>query len=191
MKITQIRRMKRKQAMRGSYAKLTLTSLIDIFTLLVCFLLVGFQGEVQIPSIKGLALPISNSYIPPENALTIVVTPTEIRINEKTVQPLNGAVTGPLSSGPASSSAQPATVNVDPEQAAAALDLTPLSTALAEQAVRFKPAQTINGSPERTVIILADQQIPYAILQKIMVVCSQQHFGHISFAVNKEAKKNA
>ncbi|AXI02097.1 ExbD/TolR family protein [Aquirhabdus parva] len=168
MKISQIRRHKRKQALKSNTARLTLTSLIDIFTLLVCFLLVGFQGEAQIPSIKGLALPISSSYAPPESSLTLVVTPTEIRVNEKVIQRLDV----PVAEG-------------------ATMDFTPLITTLAQQALRFKPSQVVNGTPERTVIILADQNIPYATLHQIMMVCSQQHFGRIAFAVNKEAKKNA
>ncbi len=72
------RRHKRRAARRAQTAKLTLTSLIDIFTLLVCFLLVGFQGDVQIPSIEGLSLPISSSYDTPELALTLVVTPQDV-----------------------------------------------------------------------------------------------------------------
>ncbi len=172
MKLSQIRRHKRRMARRNSTAHLTLTSLIDIFTLLVCFLLVGFQGEAQIPSIKGLALPISSSYVPPESSLTVVVTPTEIRINERVVQTL------------VPSNTANATGNKE-------IDFGPLAGVLQQQAARFKPSQVINGSPERTVIILADQNIPYAILHQIMIVCSQQHFGRIAFAVNKEAKKNA
>jgi uncharacterized protein with PQ loop repeat len=86
LKLSQIRRHKRRIARRNNTAHLTLTSLIDIFTLLVCFLLVGFQGEAQIPSIKGLSLPISSSYVQPLSSLTLVVTQTEIRINEKLVQ---------------------------------------------------------------------------------------------------------
>jgi biopolymer transport protein ExbD len=176
MKISQIRRQKRKQALRANTARLTLTSLIDIFTLLVCFLLVGFQGEAQIPSIKGLMLPISSSYAPPESSLTLVVTPTEIRINEKVVQSLV---------------AKPSTEAV--EGAPSVEDgsfYSPLAFVLSQEAKKFKPSQIVNGSPERTVIILADQNIPYATLHQIMVVCSQQHFGRISFAVNKEASKN-
>lgn len=172
MKLSQIRRHKRRMARRNSTAHLTLTSLIDIFTLLVCFLLVGFQGEAQIPSIKGLVLPISSSYVPPESSLTVVVTKGEIRINEKVVQTLV-----PSSTPDASGNKE--------------IDFGPLAGVLQEQAKRFKPSQMVNGSPERTVIILADQNIPYAILHQIMIVCSQQHFGKIAFAVNKEAKKNA
>ncbi len=172
MKLSQIRRHKRRMARRNSTAHLTLTSLIDIFTLLVCFLLVGFQGEAQIPSIKGLVLPISSSYVPPESSLTVVVTKGEIRINEKVVQTLV-----PSSTPDASGNKE--------------IDFGPLAGVLQEQAKRFKPSQVVNGSPERTVIILADQNIPYAILHQIMIVCSQQHFGKIAFAVNKEAKKNA
>lgn len=173
MKLSQIRRHKRRMARRQNTAHLTLTSLIDIFTLLVCFLLVGFQGEAQIPSIKGLSLPISSSYAPPESSLTVVVTQNEIRINERVVQTLVPTV-------------NPANPSANPE-----IDFGPLAGVLQQQAARFKPSQVINGSPERTVIILADQNIPYAILHQVMIVCSQQHFGRVAFAVNKEAKKNA
>jgi biopolymer transport protein TolR len=173
LKLSQVRRHKRRLARRNDSATLTLTSLIDIFTLLVCFLLVGFQGEAQIPSIKGLALPISNSYIAPESALAMAVTPEEIRINEKKIQSLA------LTSSPASPSATDG------------LDLGPLAGVLQQEAKRFKPTQVVNGSPQRMVIILADKNIPYAILRQIMIVCSQQGFGRISFAVNKEAKENA
>ncbi len=183
MKISQIRRMKRKQAMKSMTARLTLTSLIDIFTLLVCFLLVGFQGEAQIPSIKGITLPISSSYDAPASSLTVVITPTEIRIDEKVVMRLDGRA--PDGSIPVPAASQPAAA------ADGTIDFTPLVNELAHQGTRFKPSQVVNGSPERTVIILADQNIPYATLHQIMIVCSQQHFGRIAFAVNKEAKKIA
>lgn len=175
MKISQIRRHKRKQAFKANAARLTLTSLIDIFTLLVCFLLVGFQGEAQIPSIKGLVLPISSSFAPPESSLTMVITATEIRINEKVVQ-----ATTP-SAAPTSGA----------ELANGETFYSPLAFVLSQEAKKFKPSQVVNGNPERSVIILADQNIPYATLHQIMIVCSQQGFGRIAFAVNKEATKNA
>ncbi len=178
MKLSQIRRHKRKQIMRANTARLTLTSLIDIFTLLVCFLLVGFQGEAQIPSIKGIVLPISSSYAPPETSLTMVVTPTEIRINEKVVQSL----TTPSPTQTTTAEAAP----VSEESF-----YSPLAFVLSQQAKIYKPTQVVNGSPERSVIILADKNVPYATLHQIMIVCSQQHFGRIAFAVNKEATKNA
>lgn len=177
MKLSQIRRHKRKQEMKANTARLTLTSLIDIFTLLVCFLLVGFQGEAQIPSIKGITLPISSSYAPPETSLTVVVTPTDIRINEKVVQSL-------VATPSAAPVADAATTSDESFY-------SPLAFVLSEQAKIYKPSQIVNGSPERTVIILADKTVPYATLHQIMIVCSQQHFGRIAFAVNKEASKNA
>jgi len=180
MKISQIRRQKRKQAMRANTARLTLTSLIDIFTLLVCFLLVGFQGEAQIPSIKGIVLPISSSFAPPESSLTMVVTPTEIRINEKVVQSLTTA-----------SPTQAPTPTAEAVPTTGESFYSPLAFVLSQQAKIYKPTQVVNGSPERSVIILADKNVPYATLHQIMIVCSQQHFGRIAFAVNKEATKNA
>jgi biopolymer transport protein ExbD len=182
MKLSQVRRQKRKQAMKQMTARLTLTSLIDIFTLLVCFLLVGFQGEAKIPSIKGVLLPISSSYDAPTSSLTMVVTQTEIRIDEKVVMRLDGkAIDGsPLPPNPNAQSGEEGKI-----------DLAPLVLELAHQGTRFKSSQKINGFDERTVIILADSNIQYSTLHQIMIVCSQQHFGRIAFAVNKEAKKNA
>lgn len=181
MKLSQIRRHKRKQIMRANTARLTLTSLIDIFTLLVCFLLVGFQGEAQIPSIKGIVLPISSSYAPPETSLTMVVTATEIRINEKVVQSLIAKPSVTPSPTPAAEAAPTSEESF----------YSPLAFVLSQQAKIYKPTQVVNGSPERSVIILADKSVPYATLHQIMIVCSQQHFGRIAFAVNKEASKNA
>lgn len=174
MKISQIRRHKRKQAMRANAARLTLTSLIDIFTLLVCFLLVGFQGEAQIPSIKGLVLPISSSYAPPVSSLTMVVTAQEIRINEKMVQ----------STTPSETSVADATMSNGESF------YSPLAFVLSQEQKKFRPLEKVNGVDERSVIILADQNIPYSTLHQIMIVCSQQGFGKIAFAVNKEASKN-
>lgn len=173
MKASQLRRHKRRQATRANTARLTLTSLIDIFTLLVCFLLVGFQGEAKIPSIKGITLPFSSSFAQPEFSLTVVVTSTEIRINEKVVQSL----------------VVPPSVGATPVSDESFY--SPLAFVLSEQAKNYKPSQIVNGSPERNVIILADKNVPYATLRQIMIVCSQQNFGRIAFAVNKEAGQNA
>ena len=160
MSIAKRRREMRRANPKG-FVPLNLTPLIDIFTLLVCFLLVGFQGDVQIPSIKGMKLPISSALDTPTPALTLVLTPTEIRINEKVIQPMG---TG---------------------------NYAALTLALEAEAQHFKPVMTTNGVGERGVILLADKSIPYRELQQILAICSQTHFGHVSLAVNKEAKRNA
>lgn len=157
------RRQQRQRQRKAQVAQLSLTSLMDIFTILVFFLLVSSQNPVQLPSLKNLSLPISSSSDQADNSLTLVVTNSQVLMNDRPVMQLKA----------------------DGDQ-----DFTPLAQALASQQVHYKPKQLVNGQGERNVMIFGDQKLPYATLRQIMAVCSQQQFGRISFAVLKE-KKNA
>ena len=42
-------------------------------------------------------------------------------------------------------------------------------------------------SDNRAVTIMADKQIPYALLKKIMLTCAGAEFTNLSFAVNQKA----
>ena len=64
---------------------LNLVSLMDIFTILVFFLLVSSSNSYQLPSTKDLTLPSSSSQTPPEETLVIAVTRTEILIEGQKV----------------------------------------------------------------------------------------------------------
>ncbi len=157
------RRQQRQRQRKAQVAQLSLTSLMDIFTILVFFLLVSSQNPVQLPSLKNLSLPTSNSSDQADNSLTLVITNTQVLMNDKPIMQLNP----------------------DGDQ-----DFAPLAQALAAQRVHYQPKQMVNGQGERNVMIFGDQKLPYATLRQIMAVCSQQEFGRISFAVLKE-KKNA
>lgn len=157
------RRQQRQRQRKAQVAQLSLTSLMDIFTILVFFLLVSSQNPVQLPSLKNLTLPTSSSSDQADNSLTLVVTDSQILMNDKPVMQLR----------PDGDS-----------------DFTPLAQALASERPRYKPKQVMNGQGERNVMIFGDQKLPYSTLRQIMQVCSQQEFGRISFAVLKE-KSNA
>jgi biopolymer transport protein TolR len=157
------RRQQRQRQRKAQVAQLSLTSLMDIFTILVFFLLVSSQNPVQLPSLKNLNLPTSNSSDQADNSLTLVITEQQILMNDKPIMQLN-----PQGDH----------------------DFAPLTQVLASQQVHYKPKQMVNGQGERNVMIFADQKLPYATLRQVMAICSQQQFGRISFAVLKE-KKNA
>ena len=53
------RRHTRQRQKKQQVSQLNLTSLMDIFTILVFFLLVSAQNPVQMPSLKDLTLPYS------------------------------------------------------------------------------------------------------------------------------------
>ena len=161
MSATQRRQIRQRQK-KQQVAQLSLTSLMDIFTILVFFLLVNAQNPVQMPSLKDLTLPRSSTSDGIESSLTLVISQNEIRIHDKIVS------------------------GFDPT--AENQDLQALAQALGQERDKQKPVQVVNGAPQYQVVIMADQKTPYAVLKQVMRTCAEQQFGQISFAVLREAK---
>ncbi|MFZ3192707.1 MAG: biopolymer transporter ExbD [Moraxellaceae bacterium] len=161
MSATQRRQIRQRQK-KQQVAQLSLTSLMDIFTILVFFLLVNAQNPVQMPSLKDLTLPRSSTSDGIEHSLTVVIAQNEIRVNDKTV------------------------MNFDPTSETP--DLQALAQVLMQERGKQKPTQVVNGIAQYQVVIMADQKTPYAFLKQVMRTCGEQQFGQISFAVLREAK---
>ncbi|MEC7119269.1 MAG: biopolymer transporter ExbD [Pseudomonadota bacterium] len=160
MSATQRRQTRQRQKQR-QVVQLSLTSLMDIFTILVFFLLVSAQNPVQMPALKDLTLPKSTTSDGAERSLVLTVSQSQIMLNDQLV--------------------------MDFDPSAAAQDFTALAGALNAQRDQYEASQVINQTEQRQIIIMADQQLPYALLKQIMQVCSQQRFGQVSFAVLREA----
>ncbi len=155
------RRQTRQRQKKQQVAQLSLTSLMDIFTILVFFLLVSAQNPVPMPSLKDLTLPTSSTSDSIERSLTLVITQNEIRVNDQSVMPF------------------------DPT--AEQQNFQALVQVLAAQRLTQRPSQLVNGVAQYQVVIMADQQLPYALLKQVMRACSEQQFGEVSFAVLREA----
>jgi biopolymer transport protein TolR len=62
--------------------------------------------------------------------------------------------------------------------------LRPSSTCWPRQAVRSRqPARQAKDG--QAVTIMADKQMPYALLRKVMTTCARANFSDVSFAVRK------
>jgi biopolymer transport protein ExbD len=148
--------------------KLNLVSLMDIFTILVFFLLVN-SGDVEVlQADKSIKLPASLSDQLPENNLVVMVSATDILVGGRSV----GTIVA-------------LTANT-------AVKFAPLETELKYQAQKagpIKPEQQLTGRP---VTIMADQKVPYHILKKIMTTCAMAEYRDISLAVTQlELPSNA
>lgn len=77
-------RIKRHQ--RSAKGKLNLTSMMDMFTIILVFLLKTYATEGQLiqPS-ESLALPKSTIQTPPETALDLVVSKETVMLNDKPI----------------------------------------------------------------------------------------------------------
>ncbi len=155
----QSRRVKRMQIhhkrSQNRHIALNMVSLMDIFTILVFFLLVNATSAEVLPSPKNIVLPEASSEQSPVRNIVIAVDDM-IRLQGRTVLAANTALNNKNS--------------VVPE----------LIVALRQVAEADKQLEDL-----QSVTIMGDKSIPYALLKKIMLSCAAAEFGNISFAVNQ------
>ena len=142
-------------------AVLNMVSLMDIFTILVFFLLVNATSSEVLPSPKNIVLPDAASEKMPTLNLVIAVDERVIRLQGKPIVRVSDAL--------------------DPKQKT----IQPLFNALQTA------SKEVRGiSKEAGVTIMGDREIPYGLLKKIMLTCAGAEYTNISFAVNQKAPQS-
>jgi len=142
-------------------AALNMVSLMDIFTILVFFLLVNATSTEVLPSPKNITLPEAAAEKLPTRNLVIAVDERVIRLQGKAIVTVKDALKGNKNS------------------------IKPLFNALRLASVRVKDVADRKG-----VTIMGDQEIPYGLLKKIMLTCAGAKYTNISFAVNQKASES-
>ncbi len=135
-------------------ASLNMVSLMDIFTILVFFLLVTSSDSNTLPSTKSLNLPASTTDKMPKKTLVIMVNQKDIQINGKSVIPVKQALNNRK--------------QVIPELALVLIDYAKKET---------------QSKKRYNITIMGDKQIPYRLLKKIMLTCAGTRYANISLAV--------
>ncbi|TNF88297.1 MAG: biopolymer transporter ExbD [Gammaproteobacteria bacterium] len=146
-----------KRSQRRS-AALNMVSLMDIFTILVFFLLVNATSTEVLPSPKNIVLPEAAAEKLPKRNLVIAVDEQVIRLQGKPIVRVKDALKGDKNS------------------------IQPLYNAL-----RLASAEVKDITDKKGVTIMGDQEIPYELLKKIMLTCAGANYTNISFAVNQKA----
>ena len=137
-------------------AGLNIVSLMDIFTILVFFLLVN-SGAEQLPNAKDVKLPVSVATKTPDDNLVLTVTKNSILVQGKEVAKLQDV----------------------------ALSTKPLIDGLgAELRVWGSGVGNVNGDA-RSIVIMGDETIPYAVLGKILATCQDANYSNIQFAAQQ------
>ena len=160
MKLTPIQKRAARNARHGTQLDMNLVSLIDVFTILIFFLLSN-SGVETIPASGSVHLPESTAKKDPKETLVVVVNATEITVDGRKV-----ADVAPL--------------------AAAKDDLIPgLKSEL--DLVSARPvALAQNDANAHAVTIMGDKDIPYQLLRKVMYTAAMANFTNVSFAVNQK-----
>lgn len=156
-----------KHHKRSKPATLSLVSLMDIFTILVFFLLVNQAEVAELDVPQNITLPESMAMLPPSQTVVVMVTPQEILVQGEAV-------------------ATVAQVEAQPE-----LIITALRDALKQQSDRILRASAQADIEEREITVLGDKSVPYSILKKVLATCTAADYGKLSLAVvQKEEAMN-
>lgn len=155
-------------------ASLSLTSLMDIFTILVFFLLVNSSDAQKLPEVDDLLLPTSIADKLPNDAATIQINENTIYVDEIAI-----ATTSQLISH----------LKENKDDAAKARIFEPLQRVLKDKSQNFIDVEDASGKKiAKPVTIMMDRKLPYQWLNVIMTTCAETDYGRISLATVKSAE---
>lgn len=140
-------------------ATLNMVSMMDIFTILVFFLLITAGEQQSLPSLKDIKLPESKAELTPKENLVILVSRDKIVFQGKAIASTKTILNSSGSVIPA------------------------LLTALNTSAKQLSKRSSEKDVKKRGVTIMGDKEIPYVLLKKIMLTCASSDFTNISLAV--------
>ena len=153
------RRIKRMKRNRLKIGKMNLTSLMDVFTILVFFLLVNSGSVELVEAPKDVKLPESIEESKPRETVVVAVSPETVMVQGKLVAMVEDIL--------------------NDEEAA----LDPLAARLAELSESVIGASTMTVAESQEVTILADKDVPFIVVRKVMSACTGEGYENVSLAV--------
>ena len=157
------RRMRRMGRSRKKVTGLNLTALMDVFTILVFFLLFHSSGSEIVEAPKQIKLPDSVVETKPRETVVIMVSPEGVVVQGEAV-----ISTPELLDNKIETVAQ-------------------VTERLEELEANIIGISTKTVVQSKEVTILADKTIPFRVLKKIMLTCTGSGYGRISLAVIQKA----
>lgn len=162
MSLVSSRRRKKKGQAEGSESTgMMLTSLMDIFIVLVLYLLVNQSDGVNIEPPYRVVLPDSGVDTMPRPSIMVVLSDQDVKIQGESI------------------------VSMADVKASRELEIEPIRKAIVR--VKSEAEQKKDQAGVATeVTIVADRGVPYKVLKKVMLSSSNAGYGKISFAVNQK-----
>lgn len=161
------RRIKRMGRNRLKITKMNLTSLMDVFTILVFFLLVNSGSVEVLDTPKEVTLPESRVETKPRETVVIFVSAEEVLVQGQLVAYVDDILTDKSSA------------------------LDPIAARLAELKESVIGTNTLTVSKSQEVTILADKSVPFTVIKTIMSTCTSEGFENVSLAVTQKGAQVA
>jgi biopolymer transport protein TolR len=159
------KRMARSHKRHKKGATLNLVSLMDIFTIMVFFLMMN-QSDVEVMSNDSIQLPSSSAEAQPKTTINLLVNADDIVVQGRAVASVKDVLA------------------MKPDQ-----ELIPEL----EKELLYLSGKTQASLQEqefgRLITIMGDKGIPYKVLKRIMATCQKAKYTQISLAVQKDNGK--
>ncbi|MDJ0911472.1 MAG: biopolymer transporter ExbD [Woeseiaceae bacterium] len=160
VKSSRAKRMEKHHARHKSGGALNLVSLMDIFTILVFFLLVNSSDVETLPNEKELQLPESIAEEKARETVVIMIGETDIIVQGTPVAKIEDVMQlGPNDTIP---------------------ELQQALESQNDRVLRQVAQEDVSG---REVTIMGDRDLPYNLLKRVMRTCTESDYGQISLAV--------
>lgn len=158
-----IRRVKRQSMV----ASINLVSMIDMFIIIIIYLLVN-TAAVQVIGAEQVNLPKSLSLEPPRETVSVIISSTDIMVDGDAVMKVEDA-------------------KASPQPVLEALKARLLAESPPTPAQQQAAADGKGAAEGGEVNILADKNIPYSLLKRVMATCTSAQFEKISLGVIPKA----
>ena len=162
MKLTPIQKRAERKSRNEHGLDMNLVALIDIFTILIFFLMSSTGVEV-LSTARAVKLPESTADKTPHETVIVTVSGTDILVGGRKVATVaealgtDGDLIAPLK---------------------AELDLQTNRQVLRKE----------DDKQSKTVTIMGDKDIPYRLLRKVMYTAARANYSDVSFAVMQKVK---
>ncbi len=153
--------LKPRKTFKGDTAGMMLTSLMDIFIVLVLYLLVNQAGGVSLEPPDHVVLPDSGVDTLPRQSIVITLSERDVRIQGEPVVSMSDVV------------------------ASNEIEIAPIRQAIERIKAEAEKRQDQAGVFTE-VTVVADRRVPFKVLKKVMLSSSNAGYGKISFAVNQK-----
>jgi len=157
------KRVQRHYRRMHKVAGLNLVSLMDIFTILVFFLMVNSSDVQVLQQTTEVKLPVSVADQLPQDLLTVTVSQDNILVAGRVVA-----------------------------NAATAVKQESLIIDELKAELEYQASRTVAPDPNgRLIMVMADRELPYRLLKRIMSTCVDAGYSSISLAVSRKEEKEA
>ena len=160
------RRMKRMTRNKIQIGKMNLTSLMDVFTILVFFLLVNSGTPEVLETPKQIVLPESVVEAKPRETVVIFIGTENVVVQGEPVTTVDAIAT--MDRG----------------------EIGPIIDRLAVLEDRIIGSSTNHIAASQEITILADRSIPFEVVRRVMSTCTSQGYSRISLAVIQKGLPN-